>query len=214
MGTHYSGIQVTDEDVEQYWPRYFHLGTTVVTGLHVDFVSLTSALWVWLFSQFSIHLTVHFSNLHFLSLFENVTGDSVRGFTKAVVNNTNCSPFIHQASDFILESYQVDLIWLSFHKSMLTVPFLSFMYLVVFQENFLHHLSQDKGETDPPVVVLSFLCTLPEDRTNILPLPVFRKPPHSPWLFKGNWEGPHNYISLSYQGSCMQPIRAHGLVYI
>ncbi|KAK4825192.1 hypothetical protein QYF61_025120, partial [Mycteria americana] len=33
-------------------------GTLLVTGYQPDFVSLITTLWTWLFSQFSIHLTV------------------------------------------------------------------------------------------------------------------------------------------------------------
>ncbi|XP_052646855.1 uncharacterized protein LOC128143559 [Harpia harpyja] len=40
-------------------------------------------------------------------LYEDLTGDSVKGLTEARVDNVHCSPFICQASHFIIEVYQV-----------------------------------------------------------------------------------------------------------
>lgn len=40
-----------------------HWGTLQVTGLQSDFVPLTTILWVWTFSQISIHLSKYLQNL-------------------------------------------------------------------------------------------------------------------------------------------------------
>jgi len=49
----------------------------LVTDIQLDFVPLITMVWVWLFRQFSIHLTVHFSNICFLSFCMRMLQDTV-----------------------------------------------------------------------------------------------------------------------------------------
>ncbi|XP_010159427.1 PREDICTED: tensin-3-like, partial [Eurypyga helias] len=62
-------IQVVNEGVEQYWPRYQPLGYLRVTCLLVNVVRLITSLWAQPFSQFSVHLTVHVPGPCFVSFF-------------------------------------------------------------------------------------------------------------------------------------------------
>lgn len=77
----------------------------------------------------SIHLTIHPSNLYFVSLSVKIMRDHVKGFAKAEVG-IHCSPLIHTHSHIIVEN-NVFGQRSSFHKSMQTIPitFLSSMCL-------------------------------------------------------------------------------------
>ncbi|KAK4831590.1 hypothetical protein QYF61_018350 [Mycteria americana] len=82
--------------------------TPLVTGLQLDFMPLTTTLWAWPFSQFSVHLTIASSSPYFhWLLYKDLMGDSVKGLTEVRVDNVHCSPLIYQASHFITEVYQV-----------------------------------------------------------------------------------------------------------
>lgn len=49
------------------------------------------------FCPFSVHLTAHFLRLYFQQfIYEDAMRDSVKSHSKAKINNTYCSPLIHQ----------------------------------------------------------------------------------------------------------------------
>ena len=85
--------------------------------------------------------------------------DSVKSLAETEVDNIHGSSLIYLASHFIVESYQIGQAWFPLSESVLTSPDnLLFLHLLEddLQNELLHHLSQDDGKADGPVV-LSFL---------------------------------------------------------
>lgn len=63
--------------------------------------------------------------LHQWLLYEDLTGDSVKGHAEVQVNNTYCSPLFSQASHFIVKIYQSS-------RSTMTSPWWCWLLLVTF----------------------------------------------------------------------------------
>lgn len=97
--------------------------TSLVTVLQTDFVPLTTALWPWLFRQFSVHLTICFCSLHSISLSRRTTliNGSVRSFTEVKIN-IYCLPLICQAPYSLQEATSLVRSHFASVKSMLTTP--------------------------------------------------------------------------------------------
>lgn len=79
-------------------------GTAVVTGLQLDFVSLTSILWIWPLSCTS---TARLEGFYRIQQQKPHWGQS------------GCSPLNYRGSYFIKEGYSSDGAWLPFCESML-----------------------------------------------------------------------------------------------
>ena len=131
-----------------------------------------TTLWVLPFSQFSVHLTDHSSSPHFLSFPRRILwGDRVESLAEVKVDNIHCSSFIYPASHAIVESYQIGQAWFPLGESVLTTPNnLLFLHLLDdddLQDKLLHHLSQDGGEADRPVVPWVLLLAFFEDWSNL-----------------------------------------------
>ena len=93
-------------------------------------------------------------------------GDSVRSLAEVEVDNIHGSPLIYPAGHTIVESYQIGQAWFSLSESTLTTPDnLLFLHLLDddLQDKLLHHLSQDGGEADRPLVPWVLLLDLFED---------------------------------------------------
>ena len=91
-------------------------------------------------------------------------GDCVESLAEVKVDNIHDSPFVYPASHVIVESYQIGQAWFPLGESMLTTPDnLLFFHLLHdgLQDKLLHHLTQDGGEADRPVVPFySWSCCL------------------------------------------------------
>ena len=69
-------------------------GTSLVTCLQLDFVPLTTTPWAQLFRRFSFHLTIHLSNLYFVSLSTKLTTWSY-GKSKALLKLRSTTSTAH-----------------------------------------------------------------------------------------------------------------------
>lgn len=91
--------------------------TPLVTGLQLDLMALITTLWAWQLGWFAVHTTVHLSSLYFIILSEDVTRDSTESLVQVNINDTYCSPFLHQAAHITLswgrqDLYFIDQFWL------------------------------------------------------------------------------------------------------
>ena len=90
--------------------------------------------------------------------------------TNIKISNIYCCPLIHQASQFLVEDYQVGQKLFPLCKSMLTPPN-EFLVLQVFRNGFndylFHYLSREQAEADWPVPAQILLLALLDDRSDI-----------------------------------------------
>jgi len=96
-------------------------------------------------------------------------GDSVESLAEVEVDNIHGSPLISPYGHAIVESYQIGQALFPLGESMLTTPDnLLLLHLLDdgLQDELLHHLSRDGGETDRPVVPWVLLLALFEDWTD------------------------------------------------
>lgn len=78
----------------------------IIAGLQLDFVLLTTAPWVWLFSWFLTHLAARPAHTQrFFS--EGLTWNNVKGLTDVQEDNIHCSPLCPSGRSFVIEAYQV-----------------------------------------------------------------------------------------------------------
>lgn len=107
-------------------------------------------LWVQPSTQILTHHVVNPSFLIFSFLF----GDNVKCFVQVHVDDVNLSSPAHQCHNSVLEVHQIcqarSALWTN-HLFIFHVPYQSF------QENLLHNLSRNRGETYWPVVPQGFL---------------------------------------------------------
>ena len=108
----YPFAQLLDENVEQTGPSTSPQETLLVTGLLLDSMPLITNLWALPVSQFSIHITVHSSVPHFLSLITKLLWGAVRNaLLKSKVRNSHCSPCIYIPSYDTLFNYSYPLVY-------------------------------------------------------------------------------------------------------
>lgn len=82
--------------------------TLLVSCLHLGFVLLTTTLSDWQFSQFSVHLTVRYSSLYFLTVHdEGVTERAIKTLSDVKINTFSYSFLFDQMSNFVTEKLQV-----------------------------------------------------------------------------------------------------------
>lgn len=84
---------------------------------------------------------------------EGVMEDNIKSLTKVKTNNIHFSPFMHQTSHLIIETYQVFHAWFSLHKSNLTTPshlLVLCLFTNGYQDYLLHPLPEEWGEVDLP----------------------------------------------------------------
>ncbi|PKU29846.1 rna-directed dna polymerase from mobile element jockey-like [Limosa lapponica baueri] len=115
-------------------------GTPLVTGLQLDFVQLITTLWSQLFSQFSIHLTVHLSNPNDLTfvpgkVMEQIILSSImqrmkdtqairpsqQGFMRGMSCLKNLISFYDKVTCLVEDGKAVDVLYLNFYKAFDTV---------------------------------------------------------------------------------------------
>lgn len=94
-------------------------------------------------------------------------GHGVGSLSKVKIKNILCSLLIHKDSHFAAEGYQVDRLWFSLCKSILTL-LNHFLVLHVFgndfKEDLSDHLPRNQCEAGKSVVPWIFFLALLEDR--------------------------------------------------
>lgn len=120
-----------------------------ITGLLLDIEPLTTTFWVWPFSQFLIHQVVHPPNPHLSSL---KTRMSCRTASNAgTMSNAVHKSIIHQSCNLTVEVHQNCQASFALSEAMLAVNnHLSLFHVPKhsFQEDLLHDLARNRGETD------------------------------------------------------------------
>lgn len=172
--------QVTDEP-EQDWTAGEHCQLQASNWtLHCWAQPLNSAIQAVLNP---VHC--HSPHPHFLS-YEDATGDRVKSLAE-VKADIHCSPLIYSASHSITTNYSrlvkhyfpsVNPHWL------LLITFYFICLEVTMQDELLHHLSRDGGESDEPIVLWVLFLAFSEVTPAFL-----RHLCCSPWPFKdyGEW---------------------------
>lgn len=92
-------------------------GYPIMTGMHLDFMLLITALWAEHFIQFSAQHVISLSSLCLISLW----GCSWRRCQKSEFTILS-TPVSQEANHFIVKGYQLCQAWLTAHNSMLTTP--------------------------------------------------------------------------------------------
>ena len=122
---------------------------------------------------------------------------------------------MYPASQAMKESHQIGQAWLPLDESILTTPdYLLFFHLLDddFQNELLHHLSQNWGKADWPVVPWVLLLALSEVWSDIGLSPVLRHLSCPPGHFKDDGEWLSKDICQVPQHSWVHSIGAHGFV--